>query len=167
MNYRLLTSFLSLPLAACSGNILLPSQQESIRVDSVPVGASVLVLGEAMGQTPINLTTRDVFPQSYDHEKQHLYGRIELSHPGCAPFITTVNTRIISEGLNAHLKCAKSESPDKPTTTSPKTAPVAVTAQGQPITIKQRLRQAKELFDEGLISEQEYAEKRRQLLEEL
>lgn len=157
MSHKLIATLIALPLVGCSGNSLLPSSSNQIQIDSVPVGASVIVLGKAMGQTPMNLSTRDVFPQSFAQEKQHLYGRIELTYPGCEPFITTVSSRIISNGLKAKLDCRE---PPQTTMTSP-------TPRTEPVELKLRLQQLKELYQEELISEQEYATKRRKLLEEL
>lgn len=173
MNLKYLSTLIVLPLIGCSGNSLLPSQSGSFKVDSAPVGASVLVLGEAMGQTPMLLTTSEVFPHSFDHDKQHLYGRIQLSHPGCEPFITTVSSRIISDGLNARLKCRDANQPQQQTdmsaqpTAAPQMATPIATPQTNTTGLKPRLQQLKELFEEGLISEEDYAAKRRQILEEL
>ncbi|MEN8170643.1 MAG: PEGA domain-containing protein [Pseudomonadota bacterium] len=164
MKYHLLTTFIALPLFGCSGNTLIPSHSDQISVDSVPVGASVLVLGEAMGQTPMSLSTRDVFPQSFELEKQHLYGRIQLTYPGCEPFITTVSSRIVSDGLKAELDCVDSNVPQEKASVSPQAETPPET---EPSELKQRLQQLKGLFEEELISEQDYAEKRRQLLEQL
>jgi hypothetical protein len=161
MKYKIIATLMVLPLAACSGNSLLPSQRDRFEVESTPTGASVRLLGEIVGKTPMSLNTRAVFPQNFPYDKQHLYGRIELSYPGCEPFSTTVSSRIISEGLKARLKCNDSHQ------LTPQTvAPVATprTEQGE---LKHRLLQLKELYEEGLISEQDYVEKRRQLLEEL
>lgn len=161
MKRPLTLSILTLSMSACGGNSLLPSQQEQFKVDSVPVGASVLVLGEAMGQTPMMLSTRTVFPQNFELSEQHLYGRIELRHPGCEPLITTVSSRIISSGLKARLQCdtaAQEQQASPPAFPSPasETTP-----------LKQRLQTLKELYQEGLISEEDYDVKRRQLLDEL
>ena len=117
-----------------------------------------------MGQTPISLQTRDVFPQNFDHAKQHLYGRIEISYPGCEPFITTVSSRIISNGLTARLNCRDSKETPPESAVNPQ---IETTSQTEPTGLRKRLLQLKELFEEGLISEQDYAEKRSQLLEEL
>ena len=162
MKRPLTLSLLSLSISACGGNSLIPSQQDNFQVDSVPVGASVLVLGEAMGQTPMTLTTREVFPQSFDYNKQHLYGRVELRHPGCKPLITSVSSRVISSGLKAKLECDNiPQAQQEPSATQPTTVPP------EPTSLKQRLQKLKELYQENLISEEEYAEKRRRLLEEL
>ena len=160
MMRHLIAGLCGLTLTACSGNSLLPAQQGSFQVDSVPVGASVLVLGEAMGQTPMTLLRSDVFPRNYDFDKQHLYGRIELRHPGCNPFITTVSSRVLSDGLKAKLEC------EEMATTSPVLQPVPA-QQKEDSSLKQRMIKLKDLYEEGLISEQEYEAKRRQLLEEL
>lgn len=157
MSHKLLATLIALPLVGCSGTSLIPSSSDQIQVDSVPVGASVIVLGEAMGQTPMTLTTRDVFPQSFAQEKQHLYGRIELTYPGCEPSITTVSSRIISNGLKAKLKCR-----DKP-----QAATISTTPRTEPVELKLRLQKLKELYQEELINEEEYATKRKELLEEL
>ncbi len=164
MQQRLTLSLLTASLCACSGNSLLTGQQRSFQVDSVPVGASVLVLGEAMGQTPLTLHTRDVFPQSYAHDKQHLYGRVEIRHPGCKTFTTTVSSRIISHGLNARLECDEKPTAPPAAQVEQQTAPLQ---RQQPQPLKQRLIRLKELYQEGLISEPEYEAKRKQLLEEL
>ena len=160
MKRPLTLTLLSLSICACSGNSLIPSQQEEFQVDSIPVGASVLVLGEALGQTPMTIATRTVFPQNFESSKQHLYGRVELRYPGCQPMITAVSSRIISSGLKANLDCG---------TTSQQTAPAIQpsTVITQPKPLKLRLEKLKELYQEGLISESDYDEKRRQLLEEL
>ncbi len=167
MTHKLLAALIALPLAGCSTNSLLPSSSEQFQVDSVPVGASVKVLGESMGQTPMTLSTRDVFPQSFAHEKQHLYGRIELTYPGCEPSITTVSSRIISHGLKTKLKCRDNAQATDQIQTKPTTATVTPTPASKPVELKLRLKKLKELYQEELISEEEYAEKRRALLEEL
>jgi hypothetical protein len=159
MKRPLILLIFSLSISACGANSLLPPQQERFQVDSVPVGASVLVLGEAMGQTPMMLSSHEVFPQTFDDSRQHLYGRIELRHPGCEPFITTVSSRIISSGLKAKLECDHGLQ-EPPAITTPALAPEVTP-------LKQRLRELKAWYQEGLISEKEYDEKRRQLLEEL
>ena len=162
MSYKLLATLIVLPLIGCSGSPLVSSSRGQFLVDSAPVGASVLVLGETMGQTPLTLNTRDVFPQSFPGEKQHLYGRIELTYPGCEPFITTVSSRIINEGLTARLACR-----EQPATAVTHPAPSPSSPTPQPLELKPRLKQLKQLFEEGLISEEEYATKRQQLLQEL
>ena len=157
---HLMTGLCALGLAACSGNPLIPPQQESFKVDSLPVGASVLVLDEAMGQTPMTLHRRDVFPRNYDQDKQHLYGRVELRHPGCKPFITTVSSRVLNDGLKAKLECGEQTAAPA----APQPAPIQ---QEEDSSLKQRLIKLKELHEEGLINDEEYEAKRRQLLEEL
>lgn len=170
MRYRHLSVLIVLPLIGCSGNPLFSSARDQFLVDSAPVGASVLVLGETVGQTPLTLRKQDVFPQSFDPGKKHLYGRIELVYPGCERFIATVSSRVINEGITARLDCgdgtATEALPAPAITTEPAAGEVA-----QPVTpapgLKQRLRQLKELFDEGLISEEEYHSKRSELLQAL
>ncbi len=166
MPRNLFTILTLLPLLGCSA-IHSKSDEEMFKVDSVPVGASVLVMGEAMGQTPMSLHKRDVFPRLFAPLKQHLYGRIELIHPGCEPFVSTVNSRIISEGLNARLNCDSSAPPVTSPTPQPQQSP-DIAAEGEvSATLRQRLQRLKALFEEKLISEEDYATKRRQLLEEL
>ncbi len=163
MSHKLLATLFALPLVGCSGNSLLPSSNDNFQVDSVPVGASVIVLGEAVGQTPITLSTRDVFPQSYDQDKQHLYGRVELAYPGCESSLTTVSSRVLGHGLKVKLKCGDTtQTPETPVSVIVESAP-----QSESVALKLRLKRLKELYQEELISEEEYAEKRRKLLDEL
>ncbi|MDH5785120.1 MAG: hypothetical protein OEZ16_05845 [Chromatiales bacterium] len=165
MKRKVTLTFLAASLTACGGNSLLPSQQQSFSVDSLPPGASVIIMDEAVGQTPITLTAHQVFPQNFDHSKQHLYGRVELHYPGCKPFITAISGQILSSGLNARLECR-----DEPSGVFAPSAEHAKSFAGeerQEKTLKQRLRQLKELHEEGLIDEHDYREKRRQLLEAL
>ncbi|MCW8919662.1 MAG: SHOCT domain-containing protein [Gammaproteobacteria bacterium] len=170
MRYRHLSVLLALPLVGCSGNPLFSSSRDQFLVDSAPVGASVLVLGETLGQTPLTLRKQDVFPQSFDPAKKHLYGRIELVYPGCEPFIATVSSRVINEGITARLTCDAGTAAEALPALAPVAEPAASeVAQPPAVTpgLKQRLRQLKDLFDEGLISEEEYHSKRSELLQAL
>ena len=160
MTRNLFTTLTLLPLLGCSAFPNSPNGA-MIKVDSVPVGASVLVMGEVMGQTPMSLRKREVFPHLFAPQNQHLYGHIKLTYPGCEPFVTSVSSDIVSNGLKARLNC---DNPPPLTPAQPaKTSPADNASEG----LRQRLQQLKSLFEEGLISEQDYASKRRQLLEEL
>ena len=157
MKQPLMAPLLLLCLSACSGNSLTPSQGATFQVDSVPVGASVLVLGEAVGQTPMVLQRSDVFPHNFDHDKQHLYGRVELRHPGCNAYITTVSSHVLSDGLKAKLECGEKTTKEA----------ASEVRQSEDSSLKHRLIKLKEIYEEGLISDEEYEAKRQQLLDEL
>ncbi len=137
-------------LTACAGDSLLPTQSEQFQVSSKPAGATVYIMGKEVGKTPLDVATNQLFPISYPKELESKFGKIELKYPGCEPYIKPVSGRILADGLKAKLDCASQASP--------------VTATRTP---HERLRQLKSIYDEGLISKEEYQEKRQSILNEL
>lgn len=151
MNKTLLSSLLASGLlSACAGGSMIPRDANQFTVSSTPSGATVHVMGKELGVTPLDVTKEQVFPLTYPKELENKFGRIQIRHPGCEPYETPVSGYILSTGLKAKLVCAHTES--KPT------------ARENP---QERLRQLKAIFDEGLISEEEYQVKRQSILEDI
>lgn len=85
---------------------LFPSAADSsIIIDSVPPGATVLVMDKNVGTTPIRINRNDVFPLTYPREKESLYGMVTLKRTGCSDFTRTVSAKIMDRGLHAELDC--------------------------------------------------------------
>jgi hypothetical protein len=147
------TLFISALLGGCAGNSLTPQSNASFTVTSQPSGATVSVMGKEVGTTPLELASSQVFPLTYPLELQAKYGSVELRHSGCEPYRASVSTDILAEGLNAKLNCEQ--------------AAKAPPANAPATTVQERLRELKAIFDEGLISEEEYRSKREALLQEL
>ena len=144
-------------LSACAGNSLTPQSSNHFSVNSQPSGASVYVMGVELGTTPLEVTSNQVFPPTYPEELQSKYGKVELKYPGCQPFEKAVSGSVLANGLTAKLDCGEG-SP------APDVATKATTPRGD---VQDRLRKLRAIFDEGLITEDEYRAKRQAILQDL
>jgi hypothetical protein len=161
--HRLALPLAALFIAGCSGGMS-RGTPETIAVQSEPAGASVIVMGQELGSTPLSVSTKTVFPASYATELEGQYGRILLRKAGCGDFVTSVDGKVLSHGLKAKLECTATATPSpvQPAVNEPHpAAPLAAAAPGQ------RLRQLDDLRKDGLISEEEYQLLRRRVLDTL
>lgn len=148
--------------AGCSsthgGNNLFPAAGDNpIAIESDPPGAEVYVMGEKLGVTPLNISSKDVFPNLYPHEKLSLYGKVTLKKAGCADFTQAVSMQTSSNGLHAQLDCG-----DLNPAASARAAVPRVNE-----TVEQRLNRIKDLLSKGLISEEEASKARERILNDL
>ena len=118
--------------------------EKSIKIESIPPGADVYVMGEKVGETPFQISRDKVFPHLYPREKESLYGKVTLRKPGCLDFTRTISTDIGNYGLHAQLDCGDTYS-------SPSAAHVSAPPASE--TVEQRLDKIKELQSKGLITE--------------
>jgi len=155
-----LLAILGLVLAAgCSsrGSFFQPVGNGTIKIDSVPSGADVYVMGDKVGITPTEISSDAVFPNLYPNEKLSLYGKVTLKKTGCADFTRPVSADINSAGLHAKLDCAEAN----PAAAAPNQVPrVSETAE-------QRLEKIKDLLNKGLITEDEAKQARARVLNDL
>ncbi len=145
-------------VAACTSNsdtgrFFPVAGDNPFKVESVPPGAAVYVMGEKIGETPIMISHKDVFPNVYPHDKESVYGRITLKKEGCADLTRPVSAEISNGGLHAKLDCAD----NTPAAIAPRSA----------ASVEQRLSQIKELQDKGLISDEEAKQARARVLKDL
>ena len=138
---------------ALSGCAAMPKDASIIPVESDPPGATVYVLDKAYGTTPLVLRHQDVFPVTYDPARQHLYGRIVLRKEGCREHAQPVSTKVYARGLSVRLDCG-------PVGAGQPAAPL-------PTTVESRLRQLKDLREQGLVTEEEAREIRQRILNDL
>jgi len=124
-------------------------------VKSTPPGATVYVMGKAVGTTPVEIKREQVFPGTYPQELQAEYGRVTIEYQGCETYSKAVSNTILENGLVAKLKCQTAS----PTSLVPAAKPVD--------TPRQRLLELKQLLEDGLITEQEYNAKRSSILDAL
>jgi hypothetical protein len=167
----------ALLLSACAGRNLLPPATDTLRVESEPSGAEVLVMGKSRGRTPLDVPMKEVFPVTYSPFKYELRGKVELVREGCDPVTVPVGSR--SE-IRAELRC-REPLPAVPETPSPSEAGSAAATPAkaaapieapeappaEPPQARERLLRLKELREEGLISEEEFQQLRRRVLETL
>lgn len=145
---------LTLPLFGVVGCSAFPGNAVSeLIVDSTPSGAEVSVMGEARGVTPLRLPTSTLFPVTYPPEKQSLYGRVRITHPGCTPYETPISNSALENGLHIRLQCEAVHAPLSPAVV--------------PASPRERLKQLEALKQEGLLDEQEYRQARQRIIDSL
>jgi hypothetical protein len=160
---KALALFNLLLIAGCSstegtGNLFPAAGNNPIKIESVPSGAEVYVMGEKVGVTPLQISHKDVFPNTYPRDKESAYGRITLKKEGCSDFTRTVSAEISSAGMHAKLDCGDIN-PASPGTS--KDAPRSSE------TVEQRLDKIKDLLNKGLITEEEAQTARARVLNDL
>lgn len=148
-----------------------------IDVSSEPAGAAVYVMGEKAGVTPLTLDQDAIFPLTYPAEKQALYGKVELRKAGCQPATQAVSTRAVARGVHVKLGCGEAAPASGPAVPAPPAVPATAPATSVPVpatpaaqprpAIDSRLRQVRDLLEQGLITEQEAREIRQRILDEL
>lgn len=139
---------LCLCLAACVGG------QRQIRISSEPPGAAVYNgHGVQAGVTPVVVEPDEAFPPRWVGTSYMVKDTLILEKTGCRRHQQAVNDAVLREDIHVQLECtAPGDGAAKPALT------------GDAAT---RLRRLQELRQEGLISEAEYRQLRRRILEEL
>lgn len=138
-----------------SGSLFPPAGNNPIKIESVPPGADVYVMGDKVGVTPTEISRDKVFPNIYPNEKLSSYGKVTLRKSGCADYTSTISGEISSLGLHAKLDCAEKNP-------APAAAPIVAPGSGE--TAEQRLEKIKDLLNKGLITEDEAKQARARIL---
>ena len=141
-------------------------QVGTLRIESIPAGAKVELIGGNGGSTPLTVSERDIYPNNYPDARAELYGTVTLRHPGCEPLRHRVTLSDLKQDLHLRLDCVVAA-------TQPATRPVAPVAAQAPSKSpeampQRRLRQLQvlqELLDEGLINPAEEQRVRRRILQ--
>ncbi|MGA7749127.1 MAG: PEGA domain-containing protein [Gallionella sp.] len=149
--------------AGCSsmgstGNLFPSAGDNPIKIESDPSGAAVYVMGEKIGMTPLNISRKDVFPNTYPKEKESLFGTVTLKKAGCSDFTRTVSPKLIDDGLRAQLDCGDIK---------PASSEISREVPHISETIEQRLGKIKDLLNKGLITEEEAKKARERVLNDL
>ena len=147
-------------VAACSssggaGSYFPAAGNTPVKVESTPSGAEVYVMGEKVGVTPLEISRREVFPNTYPKDKESVYGRIILKKEGCSDFTRTVSADISNAGLHAQLDCGNLSLPASGNT--PRNDQSA----------EQRLEKIRDLLNKGLITDEEAKKARERIINEL
>jgi hypothetical protein len=138
-----------------------------IEIRSQPSGADVFVIGGRVGTTPTTITERDIYPNTYKPEQQHLYGKVILRKQGCEPYSRQLTLTDIKNGLDVQLRCDErvaATAGKAPISMSPKTPE---TDPPEPNVAKRRLQQLRviqQLREEGLMSPEEERRIRKRIL---
>ncbi|MFC1589566.1 PEGA domain-containing protein [Pseudomonadota bacterium] len=155
----LFNSALVVLLSACQGGVV-DSKHNEISVASEPSGASVYVMGELQGVTPMTVNVTKLYPVTYSKENASLYGYIVLKREGCSDRSVKVKHGIGSAGMKEKLECEA----DEATAVEPAAIKASVISDKP---VKQRLQELQTLKNDGLINEDEYQEVRSRILESL
>lgn len=91
--------------AGCIGGRLLAPSSGVTRVDSIPQGAEVFVMGESVGVTPLEIEDRLIYPVSYPAARAALYGRVVLEHAGCERTSRPIDLAAANDGVVVELRC--------------------------------------------------------------
>jgi hypothetical protein len=143
-----------------------------LRIESTPSGATVSSIVGELGTTPLSISERDIYPNSYPEDRQSLYGKVMITRDGCTAVTRRVTLDDISGGMDIDLQCEQTvTAEDAETRPEPATAESDAVGAAAPTALSQRrLRQLKvldELLADGLISEQEERTIRRRILDSL
>ncbi|MCG7929858.1 MAG: PEGA domain-containing protein [Candidatus Thiodiazotropha weberae] len=175
-------------LSACTG-IGGVSGEMPLRIETQPSGATVYIMDEALGVTPLEITQNQLYPAAYDAGKAELYGKIVIRKPACEAFSQRVKYQDFPKGLQVTLNCSDSAEQSQSSATA-ETAPApqknrqpvaaqppeqrlkpvestAVVTQPANTSIKARLQRLDNLRNEAVISEEEYRAARKRILNEL
>jgi hypothetical protein len=142
----------------CLGGSLFVSGSGSTRVESVPTGAEVYVMGERLGTTPLDVADARLFPVHYPRELSDLYGKVVLRHPGCEELVRAVDLQAANEGISASLVCGDTDADgDRPSAEAPADRAAAPPTRPAvaPHSAADRLAQIKALRRDGLLDERE------------
>ncbi|MEW8045877.1 MAG: PEGA domain-containing protein [Candidatus Thiodiazotropha sp.] len=194
-------------LQACTG-IGGVSGDMPLNVDTEPSGATVYVMGKAIGETPISIPQQQIYPAGYDANKAPMYGTLLIRKTGCQDLRRRIRYQEFNTGLSVELNCGGTRSsasrqasrPAKAVTPSaispqdrppaaknpemeqkpqsatqqspaprhtPKTEKTEAGKQPANNTVKQRLITIDDLRREGLITEEEYQQARKKILDAL
>ena len=144
-----------------------------IRVESTPDGAMVSTIVGKRGVTPLSITERDIYPNTYPEAKVDLYGKVVVSKPGCETITRRVTLDETKNGLDIQLDCtASTPVADRKAVAKPRAIPKpeqSTSSVAEPLSAR-RLRQLKvldELLDDMLISAEEERAIRKRIFERL
>ncbi len=155
---------------------------QRISINSTPAGAEVNTISGRRGITPLTITERDIYPNTYADEKLDMYGKVILSKRDCETVTRTVTLDDVKQGIDIKLDCIESApAVSRPATVKKKTvkksrqpaAPVAELISDKTDSADQadrRLRQLKvldELLEDKLISVEEERAIRKRIYERI
>ena len=138
-----------------------------LRIESNPPGAEVILIGGSAGHTPLTISERAIYPNTYDDEQASLYGLVTLRRDGCSTAIRRVTLDDMERGMHVTLDCDPVITATTRTDGPAGMKPSLGTGTAAETIPERRLRQLQvlqELLDEGLISAKEERRIRRQLL---
>lgn len=156
------------------GTIQVPEiGDQGFDVRSEPAGATVSILGDNIGVTPLRVRHADIFPVNYPPEMEALYGKLVLAKPGCREHVEKVTNRILSKGADIQLECGSVSAPqtsaetEMPLIPASRVVPVDPSISDGSMSLRERLVRLEALYHDGLLTDEEHDAARRRILEAL
>jgi hypothetical protein len=153
-------------LPGCSGSTV--KQQGPADVTSSPTGASVYANGEKLGITPLHYKLYKAFPAGWKDMMFQAQGVLTLKMDGCEDYILNVNDYLLSNPIHAELKC---DGADSSALQQPAQQDAGNASRQRAILpraeVETRLKKLESLYQDGLITEDEYNATRKRILDEL
>jgi hypothetical protein len=137
-------------------------------VTSSPTGASVYANGEKLGITPLHYKLYKAFPAGWKDMMFQAQGVLTLKMDGCEDYILNVNDYLLSNPIHAELKC---DGADSSALQQPAQQDAGNASRQRAILpraeVETRLKKLESLYQDGLITEDEYNATRKRILDEL
>lgn len=147
-------------LPGCSNVI---KEHRTTTITSDPTGATVLASGVEIGVTPLTIRPDEAFPPRFVGFEYRAAGTLMLKKDGCKPYSQQVDDAVLSKTIHVNLDCDPSyQAPQPAAGPAPHMQSPAMRED-----FAARLRRLDDLKKQGLISEQEYQQLRRKILNEL
>jgi len=140
-------------LGGCSG-MSVSEKSDRIKLASDPAGATAYADGNELGATPLEISPGAHFRSGFAGMSYRYYGKLSFKKPGCEPYAVEVNDAVLARDIHAKLKCDPGYRP-----------PGLVAPAGDKYT--ERLERIETLRQKGLISDEEYKNLRKHILDEL
>jgi hypothetical protein len=155
-----------------------------ITINSDPQGATVLANGDEIGVTPLTINPGNHYRASFTSGGSsggivvfRYVGTLAVKKPGCKDYSTQVNDYILSKDIDVKLECDPAYRPvaAQPVTPAPAAVPAAVATPATPVKqpdlaggdAKERLLRIESLYEEGLLSDDEYLSLRKRVMDGL
>ena len=152
-------TLLSATLLGGCGGMPIGGASGHINIISDPPGATAYADNMELGATPLAIVPGEHFRSGFVGTAYRYYGKLSLKKPGCEPYSIDVNDYILSRDVHATLKCDPDYHPPAPAN--------AQQAAPSSQNYSERLERIEALRKQGLLSDEEYKNLRKRILDEL
>jgi len=150
-------------LGGCSGMVV-SEKTDRIKLLTDPAGATAYADGGELGTTPLAITPGEHFRSGFVGMSYRYYGKLSFKKAGCEPYSIEVNDAVLAKDVHAKLKCDPDYRPPAAAAPTPATPAQAAPVSG---TYTERLERIEDLRKKGLISDEEYKDLRKRILDKL
>jgi hypothetical protein len=143
-------------------------QERPADVTSSPTGATVYANGEKLGITPLHYKLYKVFPAGWKDMMFQAQGVLVVKMNGCNDYILNVNDYILSKPVHVELECDNADKSELKRSTQQDAGAASQQRVVLPRNeVETRLKRLESLYEDGVITEDEYKATRKRILDEL